>query len=771
MFQKLKIVCLLLVTIKSFSQSKYTISGYVKDKKNGEDIIGAIITVSELAGTGTSTNAYGFYSFTIPTGTYELKISTLGFQTYSQKIELDKNITLDIKLEETSTQLEEVIISTEREDKNVRETQMGVQQLEMKEINKIPVLLGEKDILKTMTLLPGIKSAGEGNSGFNVRGGATDQNLILLDEAPVYNASHLLGLFSTFNSDAIKDAQIYKGAMPAQFGGRLSSVMDIKMKEGNNQKFGFNGGIGLISSRLTVEGPLKKDKGSFLLSGRRTYLDQFLKLSPDFKDNTLYFYDINMKMNYKINDKNKVFLSGYFGKDNIGFGKAFGIDWGNATLTARWNHIINARWFSNSSFIFSNFNYSFKFQSGDDEVRITSKIQDLNFKQEFSYFINPKNSIKMGVNVIHHTIKPGELFTNEGSSFRPFKIEDRYSLESAVYTTHEWKPTEKLSVNYGLRLTSFLAMGSGTFFSYDKDGELTNSKKYKSGEVVQSYFNPEPRISANYTLSEHKSIKASYGRTVQNLHVINNAAADQPTDVWLSSSKNIKPGMADQFSVGYFQNFAENKYEFSAETYYKSMQNQLDYRNGTVVNGNEFLEGDILSGIGRAYGIELLMKKKKGRFTGWVGYTLSKSERKIEGINNNNWYSTRQDRTHDISIVAMYDLSKRWSISASWVYNTGNAVTLPTGKYGIDGRTQLVYSERNGYRMPDFHRLDLGATYTGKQFKRFQSSWNFSIYNAYARENPYMIEFKEDPNDASKTQAIQTSLFRIIPSVTYNFKF
>lgn len=771
MFQKLKIICFLLVTIKSFSQSKYTISGYVKDKKNGEDIIGAIITVSELAGTGTSTNAYGFYSFTIPAGTYELKIASLGFQTFPQKIELDKNITLDVKLEETSTQLEEVIISTEREDKNVRETQMGVQQLDMKEINKIPVLLGEKDIIKTMTLLPGIKSAGEGNSGFNVRGGATDQNLILLDEAPVYNASHLLGLFSTFNSDAIKDAQIYKGAMPAQFGGRLSSVMDIKMKEGNNQKFGFNGGIGLISSRLTVEGPLKKDKGSFLLSGRRTYLDQFLKLSPDFKDNTLYFYDINMKMNYKINDKNKVFLSGYFGKDNIGFGKAFGIDWGNATLTARWNHIINARWFSNSSFIFSNFNYSFKFQSGDDEVRITSKIQDLNFKQEFSYFINPKNSIKMGVNVIHHTIKPGELFTNEGSSFKPFKIEDRYSLESALYATHEWKPTEKLSVNYGLRLTSFLAMGSGTFFSYDKDGELTNSKKYKSGEVVQSYFNPEPRISANYALSEHKSIKASYGRTIQNLHVINNAAADQPTDVWLSSSKNIKPGMADQFSVGYFQNFAENKYEFSAETYYKSMQNQLDYRNGTVVNGNEFLEGDILSGIGRAYGIELLMKKKKGRFTGWLGYTLSKSERKIEGINNNNWYSTRQDRTHDISIVAMYDLSKRWSISASWVYNTGNAVTLPTGKYGIDGRTQLVYSERNGYRMPDFHRLDLGATYTGKQFKRFQSSWNFSIYNAYARENPYMIEFKEDPNDASKTQAIQTSLFKIIPSVTYNFKF
>lgn len=771
MFQKLKIICLILVTVKSFSQSKYTISGYVKDKKNGEDIIGAIITVSELVGTGTSTNAYGFYSFTIPTGTYELKISTLGFQTYSQKIELDKNITLDIKLEETSTQLEEVIISTEREDKNVRETQMGVQQLDMKEINKIPVLLGEKDILKTMTLLPGIKSAGEGNGGFNVRGGATDQNLILLDEAPVYNASHLFGFFSTFNSDAIKDAQIYKGAMPAQYGGRLSSVMDIKMKEGNNQKFGFNGGIGLISSRLTVEGPLKKDKGSFLLSGRRTYIDQFLKLSPDFKDNTLYFYDINMKMNYKINDKNKVFLSGYFGKDNIGFGKAFGIDWGNATLTARWNHIINARWFSNSSFIFSNFNYSFKFQSGDDEVKITSKIQDLNFKQEFSYFINPKNSIKIGVNVIHHTIKPGELFTNEGSSFRPFKIEDRYSLESALYATHEWKPTEKLSVNYGIRLTSFLAMGSGTFFSYDKDGELTNSKKYKSGEVVQSYFNPEPRISANYALSEHKSIKASYGRTVQNLHVINNAAADSPTDVWLSSSKNIKPGMADQFSVGYFQNFAENKYEFSAETYYKSMQNQLDYRNGTVVNGNEFLEGDILSGIGRAYGIELLLKKKKGRFTGWVGYTLSKSERKIEGINNNNWYSTRQDRTHDISIVAMYDLSKKWSISASWVYNTGNAVTLPTGKYGIDGRTQLVYSERNGYRMPDFHRLDLGATYTGKQFKRFQSSWNFSIYNAYARENPYMIEFKEDPNDASKTQAIQTSLFRIIPSVTYNFKF
>lgn len=768
---RLLILLMVFINCNLFAQTKFTISGTLKVKKTGEELIGAVVTIAELKDLGTASNAYGFYSLTLPAGKYTLKIATIGYQPFSQVVNLSTNVSINAQLDDDAQQLQEVVVNAEREDRNVRDAQMGVQQLNIKEMNKIPVLLGERDILKTMQLLPGIKSAGEGSSGFNVRGGGSDQNLILLDEAPVYNASHLFGFFSTFNSDAIKDAQIYKGSMPAQYGGRLSSVLDIKMKEGNNQKFGVSGGLGLISSRLNIEGPIVKGKGSFLVTGRRTYIDQFLKLSSTYKSNTLYFYDLNLKANYQINEKNKVFLSAYFGRDVIGLANTFGIDWGNATTTARWNHIINSKWFSNTSLIYSNFRYQIKIKIGKDDFRIVSKIQDYNFKQEFTHYLNPRNSLKMGVNVIHHTIVPGELFTSAGSSTKPFKIEDRYSLESAVFVSNDWKASDRLSINYGLRFTSFAVLGGGTFFSYDNEGKLSGSQKYENGEIVKNYLNPEPRISANYIISDNKSLKGSYGRSVQNLHVIGNAATDSPTDVWLPSSNNIKPGIADQYSVGYFQNFKENQYEFSIESYYKGLKNQLDFKNGAVINGNEFLEGDLLTGVGRAYGIEFLLKKKTGRFTGWAGYTLSRTERKIEQINNNNWYAAKQDRTHDISLVAMYDLSKKWSISATWVYNTGNAVTFPSGKYRIDGEVQLFYTERNGYRMPAYHRMDFGATYTRKKSLKFESSWNFSIYNAYARQNAYTIAFKEDPDDASKTQAIQTSLFRIIPAVTYNFKF
>jgi hypothetical protein len=768
---RLLISFMLFINFNLFAQTKFTISGTLKDKKTGEELIGAVVTVAEFKDLGTVSNAYGFYSLTLPTGTYNLKISTIGYQPFYQVVNLSANISINAQLDVDAQQLQEVIVNSERENRNVRDAQMGVQQLNMKEMNKIPVLLGERDILKTMQLLPGIKSAGEGSSGFNVRGGGSDQNLILLDEAPVYNASHLFGFFSTFNSDAIKDAQIYKGSMPAQYGGRLSSVVDIKMKDGNNQNFGVSGGLGLISSRLNLEGPIVKGKGSFLVTARRTYLDQFLRLSSKYKSNTLYFYDLNLKANYQINDKSKVFLSAYFGQDVIGLANTFGIDWGNATATARWSYIINSKWFSNTSLIYSNFRYQIKIKIGKDDLRIVSKIQDYNFKQEFTHYLNPRNSLKMGVNVIHHTIVPGELFTSAGSSTKPFKIEDRYSLESAVFVSNDWKASDRLSINYGLRFTSFAVLGGGTFFSYDNEGKLSGSQKYENGEIVKNYLNPEPRISANYIISDNKSLKGSYGRSVQNLHVIGNAATDSPTDVWLPSSNNIKPGIADQYSVGYFQNFKDNQYEFSVESYYKGLKNQLDFKNGAVINGNEFLEGDLLTGIGRAYGLEFLLKKKTGRFTGWAGYTLSRTERKIEQINNNNWYAAKQDRTHDISLVAMYDLSKKWSISATWVYNTGNAVTFPSGKYSIDGQIQLLYTERNGYRMPAYHRMDFGATYTRKKNSRFESSWNFSIYNAYARQNAYTIDFIENPDDASKTQAIQTSLFRIIPAVTYNFKF
>jgi hypothetical protein len=762
---------LLLLSCNVFAQEKFSISGTIKDKKNGEELIGSIVSIPELKGVGVAANTYGFYSLTLAKGTYTVRVSTLGFKAYTQTIELNKNIKLDVALEEDIALLNVVEVKADGQDKNVREAQMGVEKLDMLEINKIPVLLGEKDILKTIQLLPGIKSSGEGNSGFNVRGGATDQNLILLDEAPVYNASHLLGFFSTFNSDAIKDAQIYKGGMPSQYGGRLSSVLDIKMKEGNNQKFGASGGIGVISSRLNIEGPIKKDKGSFLITGRRTYLDQFLKLSPTFKDNGLFFYDANIKANYQMNDKNRVFLSGYFGRDVIKIGSNFGISWGNTTGTLRWNHIINSKWFSNTSAIYSNYDYNISAKAGANEVDIKSVIKDYNVKQEFNFFPNPRNNFKLGVNVIYHTIVPGQIKVNEGSSFKPLKLQDKYALENAIYVSNDWKPLEKLSFVYGVRLSTFTALGKGNFYTYTYAGEVKDTTSYKVGAIVKNYIIPEPRLAASYVLSETNSVKAAYSRNAQYLHLISNSTSGNPTDLWIPTSINVKPEIADQVSLGYFQNFKNNKYELSAEVYYKNMQNQIDYRNGANTQANEKIEGELLYGKGRAYGLELLFKKKAGKFTGWLGYTLSRTERKINGINNSNWYAAKQDRTHDISMVGMYELSIKWDVSATWVYNTGNAVTFPSGKYVVDNQVQFLYTERNGYRMPSYHRLDFGATWHGKKTKRYESSWNFSIYNAYARANAYTITFEQDPNDATKTQAVRTALFKLVPSVTYNFKF
>lgn len=766
------ILTLLLATVfSSNAQQKYSISGTIKDKKNGEELIGATIAVTQLKGTGTRSNTYGFYSLTLPQGNYELKVSAIGFTTQYISIELNKNLQQDIQLESMSSNLKEVKVKALKKDQNVTDAQMGMTKLNMTEINKIPVLMGERDVIKTMTLLPGIKSAGEGNTGFNVRGGASDQNLILLDEAPVYNASHLLGFFSTFNSDAIKDVQIYKGGMPAEYGGRLSSVLDIKMKEGNDKNYSVSGGLGLISSRLNIEGPIVKEKGSFIISGRRTYVDQFLKLSEKYKDNKLYFYDVNAKANYRINKNNRIFLSGYFGRDKIGVGNAFGIDWGNVTGTARWNHVFNSKWFSNTSLIYSNYDYKIAIKSGTTDFDITSRIKDINFKHEFNFFPNPENSIKIGINSIYHTVVPGQVDSKGTTGINDVKLQDRYAWENAIYASNEWKPTEKLSVIYGLRLTSFSALGKGDFYTYDTNGKVIATKTYGAGEFVKTYVNLEPRISASYLVGTSNSIKAAYARNVQNLHLISNSTTTSPTDLWIASNNNIKPEISDQVSAGYFQNFNDNNYELSVEAYYKTMQNQIDYKNGANTQANDKIEGELLSGKGRAYGIELLLRKKTGRFTGWAGYTLSRTERKINQINNGNWYAARQDRTHDISLVGMYDLTKRWTISGTWVYNTGNAVTFPTGKYTIDNQVFFSYTDRNAYRMPAYHRLDIGATYTKKRSDRRESSWSFSLYNAYGRQNAYSIDFEEDPNDASKTQAVKTSLFRWVPSITYNFKF
>jgi hypothetical protein len=559
--------------------------------------------------------------------------------------------------------------------------------------------------------------------------------------------------------------------MPAEFGGRLSSVLDIKMKEGNDKNYNVSGGLGLIASRLNIEGPIVKEKGSFLISGRRTYVDQFLRLSDQYKDNKLFFYDLNAKANYKLNKNNRVFLSGYFGRDKIGVGNAFGIDWGNATATARWNHVFNSKWFSNTSLIYSNYDYKIAIKGGDVDFDITSRIKDVNLKYEINYYPNPKNSIKFGVNSIYHTIVPGQLRSYGTAGINPKKLQDRYSLESAVFVMNEWKQSEKLSVIYGLRISSFAVLGKGDFNTYNEQGAVIKTTNYKAGEVVKNYINPEPRISMSYVLDSNKSVKASYARNVQNLHLISNSTTTSPTDLWTGSSNNIKPEIGDQISLGYFQNLKDNAYEFSVEAYYKSMQNQIDYRNGANTQANENLEGELLTGIGRAYGIEFLVKKKTGRFTGWAGYTLSKTERKINGINFNNWYNARQDRTHDITIVGIYDLTKKWNLSTTWTYQTGNAVTYPVGKYTSNNAVTFLYSERNAERFPAYHRLDFGATYMRKKTDKRESSWTFSVYNAYGRQNAFTIEFREDPKDASKTQALQTALFRWVPSVTYNFKF
>ncbi|MCD6010770.1 MAG: TonB-dependent receptor [Flavipsychrobacter sp.] len=752
---------------------KYTISGYVRDSLTGEELIGVTIKVGEMPAVGTVTNAYGFYSLTIQEGKYTIVSQYVGYVSKVEKVDLVGNVKLDFKLAEQAHQLQEVVVTTEKKDENITKTQMGVEKLSIKEIETIPVLMGEKDVLKTLQLRPGVKSAGEGNSGFYVRGGAADQNLILLDEATVYNASHLLGFFSVFNSDALKDVTLYKGSQPAQYGGRLASVLDIRMQDGNDKQYGAEGGIGLIASRLKIEGPIVKNKGAFTVSGRRTYADVFLKLSQDSNINRarLYFYDLNAKANYRLDDKNRIYLSGYFGKDVLGFGDNFGIDWGNYTGTLRWNHLFSSKLFSNTSLIASNYNYNININFGGTSGNITSRIQDYNLKEDLQYYANSTNTVRFGFNSIHHTIVPGTISFISATSSSSLDLDKKYSWENAVYLSHEYKPNSRMSVEYGARLTSFSVIGPGTFYTYDSAGDAVDSAIYKSGTFVKTYVNVEPRLSANFIINEKSSVKASYGRNTQNLHMLSNSTSGNPTDLWIPNSNNVKPEIADQVAVGYFRNFKDNAYEFSAEVYYKDMQNQIDYKDGAELNFNENVEAELLMGKGRAYGMELFLKKKYGKLTGWVGYTLSRTERKIAGINNGKYYAAKQDRTHDIAIVGIYELNKKWTISSSWVYYTGNAVTFPSGKYSSGGYVVNYYTERNGYRMPAYHRLDIGATWYIKKTAKRESSLNISLYNAYGRMNAYSITFQEDPNDPTRTQAVQTTLFRWVPSITYNFKF
>lgn len=760
----------------SFAQNgaKFTLSGILTDAATGETLIG--VTVRSGDGTGAVSNEYGFYSLTLPEGEHTFGFAYLGYVAAERRLALRQNQKLDIALSDNSTMLGEVEIRAEKRDERVEQALMGVEKINLSELKSLPMLLGERDVLKTIQLLPGVKSAGEGNAGFYVRGGAADQNLILLDEAPVYNASHLLGFFSTFNADAIKDATLYKGSMPPQYGGRIASVLDIKMNDGNNQDFDVSGGIGLISSKLNVEGPIQKEKSSFLITGRRTYLDLLLLTSSDSNKNStvLYFYDLNAKVNYQINGRNRLFISGYFGRDVLKFGSgSFGVDWGNATATLRWNHLFSDRLFSNTSLIYSNYDNKIAIKFGANDFRISSRIKDYNLKQDFQWFPDSRHTVKYGFQVISHTITPSSVDASESSDLiNNNKAQNRYGLESAAFVSHEWQVFPSLNVLYGLRVSDFAVLGAGDFYTYDAEGKITTTTTYGKGAIVRNYLVPEPRLAASYRLNERSSVKFGYTRNSQYLHLLSNSTASNPTDLWMPGTNNVKPEIADQVSLGWFRNFGrQSRFEFSVETYYKNMLNQIDYRNGAEIQGNPNPEADLLFGSGRAYGLELLLKKKTGRLNGWISYTLARTERKIPGINNGKYYAAKQDRTHDLSVVALYQLSARWQLSGTWIYYTGNAVTFPSGKYQVNETTTYYYTERNGYRMPDYHRLDLGASFQAKKTKRFESEWAFSIFNVYNRKNAYTITFRDSETHPGTTEAVKTSLFGIIPSVSWNFKF
>ena len=768
------LICILYLLLQPSSlraQTKYAISGTVKDSVNGESIIGCTIWIPD-ARVGVSSNTYGFYSITLPEGEHTLIFSYLGKQSKSVSLDLRKNEKLNIELGANPVFLNIVEVSGEKADKNISSSEMSSNHLDMEQIKSIPVLFGEVDILKTIALLPGVMSVGEGNTGFYVRGGGADQNLVLLDEANVYNPSHLLGFFSVFNSDAVKDITLIKGGIPAEYGGRLSSVLDVHMNDGNNKKFTVKGGIGVIASRLTIEGPIVKDRGSFLISGRRTYADLFIRqFGPAMaKNSTLYFYDINVKANYRLDEKDRIFLSGYFGRDVLGI-SGVGVKWGNATGTLRWNHIFSDKLFLNTSAITTDYQYMVDVTAAGNVFGITSSIRDYTLKTGFEYYINERNKMKFGLEETYHVFTPGDVSTNGTNLVPDLSIQQKFALESAVYVSNEQTLTDKLSLTYGLRYSLFDQLGPGKVFHYDSTGAITDSANYANHKVIQEYGSLEPRVSARFILNKVSSVKVSYTRTAQYIQLLSNTTASTPTDLWISSSNVIKPQLGDQYAAGYFRNFHDNVFETSVEVYYKDMQNQIDYKPGADIVLNPIVESQLYFGHARSYGTELLIKKRSGKFTGWIGYTLSRTERQFLYINSDAWYPAKQDRTQDVSVVAVYNLNERWSFGAVWVYATGNAVTFPVGKYEFQGHLVSYYTERNGYRMPAYHRGDLSATWHCKKKKRLESEWNFSVYNVYDRHNTYSINFQQDPNNPNNTEAVRTWLFGVVPAVTYNFKF
>jgi hypothetical protein len=770
------------------AQENYTISGYITDAESGETLIGATALVKEI-GNGAVSNEYGFYSISVPKGKYTLEFSYIGFGNVIKPFSLSANYKLDVEMSEMKNELAEVVVTAKEEDGNVREVNMSVNKLDITTIKSMPTLLGEVEIIRSLQLLPGVNSVGEGATGFNVRGGSIDQNLILLDEAPVYNSSHLFGFFSVFNPDAVKDVKLYKGGIPSRYGGRLSSILDVRMKEGNKKKLNINGGVGFIFSRLSVEAPIITDKSSLIVAARRSYIDVLAKpfLSESLDGSELNFYDLTLKTNYDINDKNRLFISGYFGRDNFGFGDQAGFNWGNKTGTIRWNHLFSERLFSNLTFYFSDYDYQIKFgNDSQNKFDWNASIQNIGVKPEFSFFLKPGNLLKFGGQSILYTFDPGNAVGVSEGEERDFSLPQKYAMENAVYVENEIDITTTIKANYGLRLSSFTYLGKGTAYEYADGipGErryATSSTEYDDWENIKTYYNFEPRLSLQMQLSSNNSIKASYNRTTQYIHLVSNTTAATPVDVWTPSTNNIRPSTADQVAFGYFQNLNDNAYELSAEVYYKTMNNLVDYIDGADLLLNQFIEGDLIEGEGRAYGIELMAKKTKGKFSGWLSYTLARTERQTPGINGGEWYASRFDQLHNLSLTGFYEINDRWTTSANFAFNTGSPTTFPTTRYTIQDFVvpHNANEERNNVRLPNYHRLDLSITRKGeiKEGKRWTGDWVFSVYNVYNRKNAFSIFFAQEDGRIPIGSSVNTDAYRLsvigsfIPSVSYNFKF
>ncbi len=780
---KIKILILFLIfSCMTLAAQKVTLSGYIRDKADGEALIGATVYVNELK-TGTVTNAYGFYAVSLPKGTYNFTFGYLGYEDVKQKITLNSEQELNIRLSENTKEINEVAVYSEKKDRNVESVEMSMQKMPVKLVSKLPSFMGEVDIIRSIQLLPGIQSGGEGSGGLYVRGGGPDENLVILDEAPVYNASHLLGFFSVFNADAIKDIQVYKGGIPAEYGGKASSVIDIRMKDGNSRNFAVTGGIGNISSRLTLEGPVIKDKWSFILSGRRTYADFLGKLLgiEQLQENKLYFYDLNGKSNIQLGAHDRLYVSVYTGDDYAKIGKSIYMRWGNQTGTLRWNHLFGSKLFSNTSLIYSLYNYNVGIPGdGADQFDWTSQIRDYNFKEDLTWFLNTDNKLKMGINLIQHHFQPGKIDVNENSYFHDLELTPYNAVEASAYASNEQNIGARITMKYGLRFSLFQQIGKGKVREYANPespdaSEIVNIKEYKKGELIGvPYTYLEPRFAFKYTVGPTSSVKASYNRMVQNLHLISNTNSPTPLDIWLPSNKYIKPLVADQVAMGYFRNFNNNVYETSVEVYYKNMENVIDYIDGAQLFLNENIETQLLSGAGYAYGLELLVKKQQGKFTGWIGYTLARSMRKIAGINHDEPYPSSYDRTHDLSVVLTWEINPRWNLSGSWVFSTGNPTSYPIAKYQVQGNTLYYYADRNSNRIPDYHRLDLSVNYDFKknEHRKFKQSLNLSLYNVYARRNAYSVTFRPNEDNPNVSEAVRLSIIgTIIPALTYNFNF